>query len=224
MTTDSGSASLEGEAGGAEPAQCPAPSHDSNAYINLGCRCDQGRRAHALARNRNRYQRALYGPQMVDSIGVVRRLRALGALGWTSTEIAAHCRFSPDYVARLRGGASKRVLMATALTVYDVYAELADRLGPSSIARRRAARVGWAPPLAWDGDTIDDPDAVPFTAVAAPVDPVAVQRAIWGDRVALGRADRVAAIRLLGGYGLGATAIAARLGMHPRQVQRLRKL
>lgn len=32
--------------------------------------------------------------------------------------------------------------------------------GPSNRVRARAARAGWAPPLAWD-DNIDDPDAVP---------------------------------------------------------------
>ena len=59
-------------------------------------------------------------------------------------------------------GVSTTVAPATARAVEDLY----DRAWqgprrPSTASRRRAVTAGWAPPLAWDDDTIDDPAASP---------------------------------------------------------------
>lgn len=55
---------------------------------------------------------------------------------------------------------------------------------------------------------------------ARPVDEVAVRRAVEGEHVPLTRDDRITAVHLLHAQGLGATAIAERLHLHRRQVQR----
>jgi hypothetical protein len=68
------------------------------------------------------------------------------------------------------------LLRTTADAITRVYDELSmtvpqdDEAGRSPRAgrihdrqRRLAARRGWAPPLAWDDDTIDDPAATPAT-------------------------------------------------------------
>jgi hypothetical protein len=47
------------------------------------------------------------------------------------------------------------------------------------------------PPLAWDDDTIDEPDATPAVVEdQGDVDEVLVQRALWGERVNPSLAER----------------------------------
>jgi hypothetical protein len=53
--------------------------------------------------------------------------------------------------------------------VVDLFEELRDTPAPPGYAadraRRRAARRGFLPPSAWVEDTIDDPNAMPITAM-----------------------------------------------------------
>ena len=58
-------------------------------------------------------------------------------------------------------GRREQVAVATAQLVRELYDELAMVTGPSQRARTLAAKHGWAPPLAWDDETIDDPAARP---------------------------------------------------------------
>lgn len=101
------------------------------------------------------------GRGRVDSIGVQRRIQALVAMGWTQRE------------QELRMGITYRRL-ATVLLRPQIYTPLARRIvalydelsmthGPSTRSRAIAKRKGWAVPLAWSDDTIDDPTAVPDT-------------------------------------------------------------
>lgn len=99
------------------------------------------------------------GGDWVDSTGTVRRVQALQAIGWSQPAIAAMMGLTRNTLRlqmkrpRISGRRAREV------------AELFDRLqmtpGPSDFARRLARRKGWAPPLAWDEDVIDDPTATP---------------------------------------------------------------
>ncbi|WP_329123945.1 hypothetical protein [Streptomyces sp. NBC_01353] len=77
------------------------------------------------------------------------------------------------------------------------YEALSMRTGTSAKTRLRAQRSGWAPPLAWDDDTIDDPHGVPQTDAPAPA-PVegrdAVARFLMGESVVLDPVARREAI------------------------------
>ena len=94
----------------------------------------------------------------LTAIGVRRRLEALAAIGYTQTDLAellglergAFAFWRLDEVPRYRWPAVARL-----------FSRLEMRPGASDQARAHAAAHGWAPPLAWDEDTIDDPDAEP---------------------------------------------------------------
>ena len=98
----------------------------------------------------------------LDPIGTQRRIQALMRLGWPQTEIS-----------RLAGCAQRRVSeilqskTITGRTIYAIrvaYDQLSMKPGPSNRVRIYAERRGWPPPLAWDDDTIDDPNAKPIVA------------------------------------------------------------
>lgn len=104
----------------------------------------------------------------VGATGTRRRLQALVALGHPKSALARRLAMLPGNL----GAAMERnqVTAATARAVRDLYDELWDqRPDPqewrakitASRARNYAAARGWAPPLAWDDDTIDDPHATP---------------------------------------------------------------
>ena len=61
----------------------------------------------------------------------------------------------------LRAGNRPHVTAQTAAAIARAYTALSSTPGPSDTARKTAADLGWAPPLAWDDDTIDDPAAEP---------------------------------------------------------------
>ncbi|MFF0277504.1 hypothetical protein [Streptomyces sp. NPDC004330] len=104
----------------------------------------------------------------IDATGTVRRIRALAHLGWTSPTINDRL---PCSAARTieQVGRSPKLTVQVARSVRAVYRELsnvaAEETGVTPwIAQRRrnyAIAQGWAPPAAWDDDTIDDPNAQP---------------------------------------------------------------
>lgn len=107
----------------------------------------------------------------VGGIGTARRIQALVALGWSMSKIAARlgilrANFTPIAHGR------RDVKQATAKAVRDLYDELRDTEPPRdthrdriaySRARNFAAAHGWALPMAWDDESIDDPAAAPHT-------------------------------------------------------------
>lgn len=127
-----------------------------SAYT-AGCRCQECRDA------RRRYDRAhrLHGHGLVDSLGTVRRLRALSAIGWSQSYLAARLGKATSAVHILVVGRHDRVQRRIADAVAALYDELSMTPGPSEYARTTARRNGWAAPLAWDEDAIDQPDARP---------------------------------------------------------------
>ena len=98
----------------------------------------------------------------LDATGPRRRIQGLVWAGWTGRQLAGLSGLTEQAISRLALGVSTTVAPATARAVEDLY----DRAWqgprrPSTASRRRAIRAGWAPPLAWDDDTIDDPTARP---------------------------------------------------------------
>lgn len=110
---------------------------------------------------------ALASGASVPVLGTARRLQALTAAGYTARQLATAAGTPHQTISELTGCRHPYVFVSTARRI----AELFDRLQltpppqPDSYgarrAKARAARRGWAPPLAWDDDTIDDPAAKP---------------------------------------------------------------
>lgn len=101
----------------------------------------------------------------VDATGTVRRVQALVALGWPCSQLAVRIDVLPSNFIDLVHGRRGQVRRGTADTVRDLFDRLqAEVPAPgraTTRARRFAAGYGWAPPAAWDDDTIDNPAALP---------------------------------------------------------------
>ena len=104
-----------------------------------------------------------------DATGSVRRLRALQAIGWTQTEIARRLGWTCANINRYFLGRQDTISHGFAKDIAALFDELQLSPGPSDRARQQARLRGWAPPLAWDEDTIDDPAAKPDVGVHRPV-------------------------------------------------------
>jgi transcriptional regulator with XRE-family HTH domain len=111
---------------------------------------------------------ACAGFARVNALGTQRRLQALIAAGWTQTALAERLGMTPsNFGAMLQ---RPNVSADTARAVVRLYDDLWDEPPPTGTpradaiarqARKYAERRRWAPPLAWDDDAIDDPQATP---------------------------------------------------------------
>ena len=171
-------------------------------YRDDRCKCDDCRRA--IAREHNVYwmRRAANGgqPLTVPKVGAVRRIQALMALGWPRRELAKRAGYAGDAFALLLNGQRQRITIETHQRIVALYEDLCMTLGPSNSSRIRAASAGFAVPLAWDDETIDDPTARPHgthdTRSRHDLDPVVVERVLAGDRdQPVTRAERHEVIR-----------------------------
>jgi hypothetical protein len=106
----------------------------------------------------------------IGATGTARRLQALQTVGWSTSLLAVELVTTKEYIRKLSFGRFQRVLVTTALTTREVYERLWDKQPPQATpnqqgsatrVRNKAARLGWAPPMAWDDDSIDDPAAQP---------------------------------------------------------------
>lgn len=139
-------------------------------------------------------------------VGVIRRIQALNAIGWTRVSLAARLEMSGPNLTQLVTGcrgathrANLHVQVKTWQKIDALYRELSMTPGPSDESRRRALRNGWAPPMAWDD--IDDPNEHP-KGIGAPkgrsaddVDLIIVERLLLGDRIPSTRAEKFEAMR-----------------------------
>lgn len=101
-------------------------------------------------------------PGRISAIGTRRRIKALMALGWRHEDLQAHSGISTHMIIGAPASRKARwVEVETHRAILDTYDALWDQAGPSERTRRHAAKRGWAPPLAWDDDSIDDPAATP---------------------------------------------------------------
>ncbi|MCV7230715.1 hypothetical protein [Mycolicibacterium komossense] len=105
-------------------------------------------------------------PARMDPIGVVRRVRALVALGYTEVQIAEHISIRQSNLWPYTFGRASWVRPETFNRIAAVFRVLEGQAAPvgpaADRARRRAAERSWLPPLAWDIETIDDPAAEPI--------------------------------------------------------------
>lgn len=96
----------------------------------------------------------------VDPTGTRRRIQALAWMGWPAAEVAVRAGTTPATLRTLILP-HRRPSVALARRVARVYDELSMVPGPSAAAASKARGLGFAPPLAWDDETIDDPQARP---------------------------------------------------------------
>lgn len=95
---------------------------------------------------------------LVPSLGTCRRLRALMANGWDSATMAALLGVTDKQVREWRRRSGPKVRNRVHLTVASLYRRIGDRRGPNDLARGRALRLGYAPPIHWDDDgDLDNP-------------------------------------------------------------------
>lgn len=197
-----------------------------DAYLRDRCRCRRCRAAN------NAHQRGLQRGRAVDrwhgtspwvaTIGARRRLQALTAAGWSTSQLATRLGVSKSAIAQLRSTGQDRMLAPTADTVAALYEDCWWRTPPGRYqarAERYAEARGWVPPWRWDGRDIDDPAASPAPE-PVDVDQVAVEEAIAGRRVPLTRAERRCVVGELRRRGITAGEIAHRVGATVRTVER----
>lgn len=149
----------------------------------------------------------------VEATGTRRRLQALAAGGWPTSELAARLHTSQSGVRRLLED-GHLCSAATRARVIELYDELWDRPAPPSkasrIARRRAQARRWWPPLAWDDDTIDDPTAAPANPTPGPLWAQRVENIEW--LLATSEVLATVCARL----GVGSEALQRQLRLHQR--------
>lgn len=128
-------------------------------------------------------------------------MQALAALGWPAHVLAARLGVSEWWIRNRRGRATPALTRASDARIRRLYADLSMTPGPSNQIRLRARMYGWAPPLAWDDDAIDDPAASPVTVLET-------------------KRDVAAEARFLASFGESLEHIAAQLGVLPTSVER----
>lgn len=124
-----------------------------------GCRCPDAREEHRLYSKRRREGRL--APTYLDATGTQRRIQGLMRMGWSGLLIERQAGVPAGTCGQVMQRATvKHATIAAIKAAYDI---LWATTGPSTRTQRRAEAAGYAPPLAWDDDTIDDPSAAPHT-------------------------------------------------------------
>lgn len=103
-----------------------------------------------------------------SALGTRRRLRALVAAGYTPSMLSHELGIAPKDAYTLFSHCDD-VPAGIAQAVADLFDRLEMTPGPSDRARILAHKLRWAPPLAWDEDSIDDADCDPAPAAAKPL-------------------------------------------------------
>lgn len=105
-----------------------------------------------------------------SAIGARRRITALFFNGWSPRSLAAATGLPEAVFARTPTDLQRRTPPETLARIGEAYERLWNASPPKSTEGERAeaelfadhARsVGWAPPMAYDDDTMDDPDGGP---------------------------------------------------------------
>lgn len=138
----------------------------------------------------------------VTTVGVTRRIQALMWMGYSANRIAVEARLNVDTINDARD--QPRVFVArkvknAVVSVYDrihmtpAVGETRQEKAGVTRAKNLARRNGWASPMAWDAESIDDVRVRPVDSFLPP--------------------DRATAITDLAAQGENATHIARRLGL-----------
>jgi hypothetical protein len=96
----------------------------------------------------------------VPKVGAQRRVQALLWLGWRYQDMEALID-GPMALSATILSAGRWVTARNHERIKAMYDQLCMSEGPSRKTRTIARQKGYAPPLAWDEDTIDDPEATP---------------------------------------------------------------
>jgi len=107
-----------------------------------------------------RFSPAVPDTVFVNSVGSIRRLQSLAAIGWPQTELCQRLGLASAPMLL----PTSPILAGRARAIAEVYRQLWNVPGPSNSAAIRARNNGAVPPTAWDDDTIDDPRAQPYGA------------------------------------------------------------
>ena len=139
--------------------------HGTLARYKTGCTCHPCRDAN----RKYVILRQLDGrPGHVAPMIAARKVRALIALGWSTTQIGARLGVTGRQVWRISNPQSPAFERSTHDRVDAAYRAMCMTIPPETTkgerisavkARRHAERNGWAPPLAWDN--IDNPHETP---------------------------------------------------------------
>lgn len=136
--------------------------------------CKPCSQAHVKYEKRRTWDASQGRPRQIAATGTERRVQALVALGWTYGSIGEPMGVTAGAVYRMATRYSPTVFRSTAEKVAAVYEQMSMTLPPTetrqqkrdaSYARTVARKRGWVVPLAWDDDTIDDPEAKPQGSV-----------------------------------------------------------
>lgn len=115
---------------------------------------------------------------MVLAIGARRRVEALAAIGYSLTDQAAHVGMGR--ATNLRDMVRQTLLSATThRAITAMFDEWSGTPGPSARSITWAAKAGYLPPLAWEDDAIDDPDAQPAAGRRSPTVGVPAEDIAW---------------------------------------------
>lgn len=150
-------------------------------------------------------------PAMTEclSIGAVRRLHALQAIGWPTSYLSGRLGLTQSTVAKY--STSARMRYKRWAEIRDLYEELSMTVGPAPKAAGWARKMKWQTPIEWEGYDIDDP------RVEAPL-----VRKLSRDFLQQERAEIREEILRLEGEGWTPPMISRRLQINERQVFRIR--
>jgi hypothetical protein len=171
----------------------------------------------------------LAGGAVIPSRGTHRRLQALVAIGWSQSKLADRLGMDRGNFGRMMQRDS--VTVRVHREVEALFDALWNTRPPHETHRDKIAYTRtltyakqhrWLPPLAWDDIDNDVEPPVPDAEDGA-VDEMAVELAVAGESVRLSPAERRVAVTRLHGNLLSDSAIADRLRIADRTVQRIRK-
>lgn len=97
----------------------------------------------------------------VDATGSMRRIQALITIKHPLRHIAEESGMSLSVLGVVLNNRQRRIERRTADAIAAGYKRLSATPGASTRSAHRAARMGWAPPAAWDGRDMDDPATFP---------------------------------------------------------------
>lgn len=95
--------------------------------------------------------------EFVSAVGVVRRIQAIMVMGHPTRALTGTRQMAYLFMSKQR----LSVHMDTHRKYAERYRQLVTQPGDDTRTRRRAIKLGYAGPMSWSADSIDDPWAVP---------------------------------------------------------------
>lgn len=164
--------------------------------------CEDCARAEWRYRKQRKMDALRGNPRSVPAIGVLRRIRALHAIGWTGPQIAEAAGVSVHTMRSIGYHESARIRASTARRIVAAYDDLCGTWPEGLYAKRArlmASRRGWVPPIMWLD--IDDPAEQPDPGyreltdhqrrLRDDLDPVVIERILAGDTALMRTATKL---------------------------------